>query len=196
MAATLVRCLRDTLKIIDWAVISVLGRPFPPSDPCLAVAHYETAPEKTYSLDNVFDSAFLWAVPKHRTTIEKRLKRKFGSPDYGMKIYLPKTNLLECNTCGHHHEAGVLCSHCYEKVIAETKEMQEKIQENLGLSPVEQDVVVLYDNERQKEPEEFWQGKRIVEMKKERPPWFSKNLMQRSTQSPAASNDVKPTELA
>jgi len=43
----------------------------------------------------------------------------------------------------------------------------------------------------------FWfQGKRIVEMKKERPSWFSKNLLEKSTAQPSNSGDVKPTELA
>lgn len=41
-----------------------------------------------------------------------------------------------------------------------------------------------------------FQGKRIVEMKKERPSWFSKNLLQKTTAQPSTSKDVKPTELA
>jgi len=46
------------------------------------------------------------------------------------------------------------------------------------------------------QPDEFWKGKRVVEMKKPRPAWFSKNLLQKSTQQPATTTDVKPTELA
>lgn len=34
--------------------------------------------------------------------------------------------------------------------------MQEAIQKELGLSPVEQDVVVLYEGEKQNTSEEFW----------------------------------------
>lgn len=55
------------------------------------------------------DFGFLWAVPKNRRTIEKRWKRKYGSPDYKLKILTPKLNLLVCNNCGHYHESGVLC---------------------------------------------------------------------------------------
>jgi hypothetical protein len=33
-------------------------------------------------------------------------------------------------------------------------------------------------------------------MKKERPSWFSKNLLEKSTAQPSSSGDVKPTELA
>lgn len=46
------------------------------------------------------------------------------------------------------------------------------------------------------QPKEFWEGKRIIEMKKERPQWFSKNLLQKTTQQPSNSTDVKPTDLA
>lgn len=46
------------------------------------------------------------------------------------------------------------------------------------------------------QPQEFWQGKRVIEMKKERPKWFSKNLLQKTTQAPSESKDVKPTDLA
>lgn len=50
------------------------------------------------------------------------------------------------------HYAG----HCYEKVKIETKEMQEVIKKELGISPVEQDVIVLYDGEKDEKTEEFW----------------------------------------
>lgn len=39
-------------------------------------------------------------------------------------------------------------AHCYEKVRVETQQMQDKIQSDLGLSPVEQEVIVLYDGEK------------------------------------------------
>lgn len=77
----------------------------------------------------------------------------------------------------------------------ETKLMQEKIQENLGLEPVEKEVVVVYSGEKDDKPSEFWEGKRIVEMEKARPNWFSKNLLQQSTQKPATTSDVKPSQL-
>lgn len=84
---------------------------------------------------------------------------------------------------------------CYKKVIDETKEMQETIQNELQLSPVEKEVVVLYQGEKDGKPDEFWEGKRIVEMQKPRPPWFSKNLLQQTTQQPATTSDVKPSDL-
>lgn len=51
----------------------------------------------------------LWAVPKHRRTVEKRLKRKYGTPEYVLKILKPKAHLKVCNACGHDHEVGILC---------------------------------------------------------------------------------------
>nr|CAD7203445.1 unnamed protein product [Timema douglasi] len=133
-----------------------------------------------FSLKNLLEDSILWAVPRHRRTLEKRLTRKYGHPDYVYKMLKAKSNLMVCNSCGHHHEAGLLCAHCYDEVRKETEEMQTKIQEDLGLSPVEQEVV----------------GKRIVEMNKPRPTWFSKNLLQKTTSPPSSSTDVKPSELA
>lgn len=45
--------------------------------------------------------------------------------------------------------------YCYEKVKIETKEMQDAIQQKLGLSAVEEDVIVIYEGENNK-TEEFW----------------------------------------
>lgn len=133
-----------------------------------------------------------------------------------MKILLPKTNLRVCNQCGHDHEVGVLCrklipqlikyqqivnanilpANCYKKVKEETEAMQEAIQAELKLDPVDKEVVVLYDGEKGKSPE-MWQGKRIVEMKRPRPLWFSKNLTEKSTQAPSVTaTEVKPTDLS
>lgn len=77
----------------------------------------------------------------------------------------------------------------------ETKAMQDAIQEELKLEPVEKEVVVLYEGEEDEKPDEIFEGKRIVEVKKPRPAWFSKNLLQQSTQKPATSSDVKPSDL-
>lgn len=73
--------------------------------------------------------------------------------------------------------------------------MQDAIQDKLGLEPVEKEVVVLYEGEKIDESSEFFQSKRIVEVKKSRPVWFSKNLLQESTQQPANTDDIKPSNL-
>lgn len=86
-------------------------------------------------------------------------------------------------------------AHCYDKVRKETEQMQEKIQLELGLDPVDKEVVVIYDGEKGEQPNEFWNGKRIIEMERPRPMWFSKNLIQKTTQPAATTKEVKPNDL-
>nr|CAH7718407.1 unnamed protein product [Callosobruchus chinensis] len=147
------------------------------------------------TIKEIIGDGFLFAVPKHRRTIEKRLKRKFGHPDYILKIILPRKDLKVCNVCGDDHEAGVLCPTCYKKVIDETKVMQDAIQNELKLEPVEKEVVVLYSGEKNEKPQEFFEGKRIVEVDKPRPAWFSKNLLQQTTQKESETGNIKPSDL-
>lgn len=109
-----------------------------------------------------------------------------------------------------------ITAHCYKKAQEETKLMQEQIENELGLSPADKDVVVLYDGEKGNQvwislvasdnfqywinsffsqSSDFWNGKRIVEMNKPRPLWFSKNLLQKTTQKAATTKEVKPSDL-
>ncbi|XP_053692797.1 39S ribosomal protein L32, mitochondrial [Sabethes cyaneus] len=190
---------RVALERFEQALPSLLGFPgrFPPPN-CFALASIEADrlpaanSTKPFSLQDLLGDGILWAVPKHRRTVEKRLKRKYGTPEYKLKILVPKKHLRICSNCGSDHEVGILCPTCYKKVRTETEQIQEKIQAELGLDPVDKEVVVLYDREKEDQPEEFWMGKRIVEMPKTRPNWFSKNLLQRSTQQDDQTTAVKP----
>lgn len=47
-------------------------------------------------------------------------------------------------------------ANCYKKVKDETTKLQEVIEEELGLKPIEQEVIILYKGEKTKQPEEFW----------------------------------------
>lgn len=124
------------------------------------------------------------------------MKRKFGSPDFIPKTLQKKTHLRVCDVCGNHYEVGIICAHCYDKVRKETEAIKEKIMEKLKLSPVDSEVVVLYDGEKSEVSEELWKGKRIVEMEKPRPQFFSKNLLQKSTQQNAQTAEIiKPDQL-
>lgn len=51
--------------------------------------------------------------------------------------------------------------HCYEKVKLETKEIQEVIKKELGLQPVEENVIVLYDGEKDDKTYQFWKVLKI-----------------------------------
>lgn len=75
--------------------------------------------------------------------------------------------------------------------MTETKEIWDKLYSKLGLEPNDKDVVVLYEGEKEKESNEFWNGKRIVEMEKPRPMWFSKNLLQKTTLGNATTKEVE-----
>lgn len=127
--------------------------------------------------------------------MERRNQRKFGVRDGYWKLLDLKLHIKICNACGHHHEIGVLCSHCYRNTKEETQLIQEKIQNKLGLLPVVKEVIVLYDGEKGIRPNENLQGKQMIEMTKPRPRWFCRNLLQKSTQSLTISKDVKPDEL-
>ncbi|XP_076346481.1 mitochondrial ribosomal protein L32 [Tachypleus tridentatus] len=124
--------------------------------------------------EDIFGNGFLWAVPRNRRSIERRLTRKMGRN----KMLFPKKNILICNECGHFHEAHTICGNCYEKVKQETRLLQEEIQKDLSLEPVEKEVVIVY----QKEPKDYMnvQGKRIVEIPRERPSWFSRNILEKT----------------
>lgn len=60
-------------------------------------------------LKRMFKDSILWAVPKHRRTIEKRLKRKFGCIQDFYKMLMPRTDLFACNHCGHYYQRRHLC---------------------------------------------------------------------------------------
>ncbi|KAH1012897.1 39S ribosomal protein L32, mitochondrial [Dendroctonus ponderosae] len=200
--STLIYRVNSALRGLERALFGALTGQFPSGDLGLC---YDYVPQKNEIqqstaqksiLEEILGDGFLFAVPKHRRSIEKRLKRKFGDSEHHLKILIPRKNLRTCNVCGDDYEVGVLCPTCYKTVIEETKQMQDAIQQELKLEPVEQEVVVMYDGEKESKPEEFWQGKRIVEMQKPRPQWFTDNLLQKTTQKGADTSDVKPSELA
>lgn len=67
------------------------------------------AARRPFTLRDLIGDGMLWAVPRNRRTIERRWKRKFGSPEYVTKLLVPKANLRPCNKCGHDFEVGILC---------------------------------------------------------------------------------------
>ncbi|GIX80868.1 39S ribosomal protein L32, mitochondrial, partial [Caerostris extrusa] len=123
-------------------------------------------------LNDIIGDGFLWGVPKRRRSLERRMTRRMG---FG-KMILPKRNLIVCDACGHFHPVHTQCVEIVrKKVKSETKLMQDAVMKELKLDPIDKEVVVLYENDP-KDSESF-RGKRIVEMDKVRPSWFSKNLL-------------------
>ncbi|XP_043669988.1 39S ribosomal protein L32, mitochondrial [Vespula pensylvanica] len=200
MAVSMVRRLTSAFRKIEQALNIIFNRKFPPEALYAIDCNGLNLPcnvnnRSRFSLKDIIGDGFLWGVPTVRRTIEKRMSRRFGIPKYNWKPPVPKTNLLMCPNCGSHHEAGLLCGYCYEKVKIETKEMQDVIQQKLGLSAVEEDVIVIYEGENNK-TEEFWKNQKVIEMPKKRPEWFHKNLLEPSTVEPSDSKDIKPPQLA
>ncbi|GFO47583.1 39S ribosomal protein l32, mitochondrial [Plakobranchus ocellatus] len=130
------------------------------------------APDPRSSLASIFDS-ILYAVPKHRRSVEKRLHRKHrftGFMEYGT----PKTNIIPCLECGNFKEKGHLCKYCYEKVRAETNEMQAKMGDKLQFDVPRSEMEFIYDNETKSE------GTYAVQMSKPRPSWFPRKLLNKT----------------
>nr|XP_049467015.1 uncharacterized protein LOC120961229 [Anopheles coluzzii] len=91
--------LANTLRTLESYLYGGIG--FPPG--ALALAHvHDGSPQPAapraalFSLRDLLGDGMLWAVPMHRRTVEKRLKRKYGSPEYKLKILTPKVHL--CTT--------------------------------------------------------------------------------------------------
>lgn len=71
-----------------------------------------------------------------------------------------KLNVIQYNFCFITQFSIALIfyvtAYCYKRVKDETTEFQEVIEKELGLEPIEQEVIVLYKGEKTKQPEEFW----------------------------------------
>nr|CAG4643619.1 EOG090X0IGM [Ilyocryptus agilis] len=201
MAGRLLRSLAEVLVQFETVYLSPIWRR-PPTGWLPAIAQSPAIdPTKTntpFDIKSIFDG-FLWGVPTCRKSVEKRMMKKYGASNWVNKLILPRKDLLPCGSCGHYHERGRLCPNCYEKVKTETSTMQEQMIKELGLNPIDKEVVILYDGEKQQHNDEFFQGKRIVEMKKPRPQWFSKNLLQKSGPVTELGNaevsTIKPHDL-
>lgn len=109
---------------------------------------------------------------------------------HGYKMIDPKANVITCRTCGNYHEVQYLCEHCYNKNKIETLLVQENILKELGYDVNDREVKLLYKGEVKNEDGDV----RFVEIPKERPSWFSKNLLSRTASDTSGpSGDVTDT---
>lgn len=51
-------------------------------------------------------TGMLWAVPKHRRTLQVRKTRRRAQE----RLFKRTDDLVACETCGHHRRIGFLCS--------------------------------------------------------------------------------------
>ncbi|XP_057370198.1 large ribosomal subunit protein bL32m isoform X2 [Daphnia carinata] len=201
MAGPLLKYLTDALVKFEYVYLTpLLRRPPTPQWIPLVVQTPQQLMDKDASFDikSIFDG-FLWGVPTCRRSAEKRMMRKYGAPNWHNKLILPRKDIKTCGTCGHNHEAGRLCPNCYSKVKAETSVLQEKMVQELGLDPIDKEIAIVYQGEKNQFDDEFFKGKRVVQMEKPRPKWFSKNLLQKSGPNSDLGNSevttIKPHDL-
>ena len=114
MIIRLLKSLSDTLTVQlenVFLAAACVRRPDSNVIPLLlqnSTSQLDTPPKKSFDINEIFDG-FLWGVPTNRRSVERRMMRKYGAPDWHNKLILPRKDLLTCDSCGHYHEKGRLC---------------------------------------------------------------------------------------
>lgn len=95
---------------------------------------------------------------------------------------------------GEYFELNKLAPSKFNRVMAETKAIQEKMKDVFGQAIKDKSVLVTYQNEK---TDDFDEKKvKLIEMEKERPPFFSSNLMQKTrSKDKSSSTTVRPSGL-
>jgi len=144
----------------------------------------DTSSERHSLIEDIMRNGLLLAVQKKRRTVEKRLIRRFGVEGYEdtSRMIRPKHNVIVCDQCGHYHELHTICGHCYERVKEESNLILEQIKKCFVYSePIEEEVRIRYKNESQSDDSgSEVKRRRVVEMDRQRPEWFSDNLLSKS----------------
>ena len=146
------------------------------------------------------DLSILWNTPKKRKTVEKRHKRKFGRLIFGrsegQQIPQRKHTIRVDHDTGEYFELNKVPKGTYERVMEETKAIQDRMSAAFGFEPKDKEVIVLYDQEKDKFDVDGKKHK-LVEMEKERPAFFSANLMQKVNRKKSVGpvDTVRPSGL-
>ncbi|XP_038058076.1 39S ribosomal protein L32, mitochondrial-like [Patiria miniata] len=150
----------------------------PPVGPALAIDSSAVIPDRSSEsgggLASIFDG-LLWAVPKHRRSIQRNRTRRRAEDK--MIKHIPEEKFTTCEVCGHAKMIGFLCGHCLIRIRQETREIRKQLmgQRDETDALPDRETVVVYEGEPLRPEEE---GKEIVEMKKKRPSWFSRALLE------------------
>lgn len=114
---------------------------------------------------------------KHRATIERRRVRRHSDLPMSLMIKYgtPRQDLHQCLECGKWHEKKTICGNCYDRIRKETQAIKDSYpnKDEFNYNHPQQEIVYVYKNENSITD----QTKRIVEIPRERPTWFSKNLI-------------------
>uniref|UniRef100_A0A915KZH7 Mitochondrial ribosomal protein L32 n=1 Tax=Romanomermis culicivorax TaxID=13658 RepID=A0A915KZH7_ROMCU len=125
---------------------------------------------KTLAIKEICDTSILWGVPVHKTCRPRKFYKRY-SP---LKIWRHVKNLVMCQHCGSWHQLHTICAECYKTVRAETDEIKTVY----GRGSAECEVLLKYQND--KDCDDFGKLKRkIIEINKKRPDWFSDDLKKR-----------------
>lgn len=128
--------------------------------------------EKPWTLP---DTSILLTV-KHRLTIERRRTRRHSDLPMSlmMKYGSPRQDLKQCFECGHWHEKKTICEVCYDRVRKETAALRDAYpdKDEWNYNHPSKEIVFAYRGDEMPPSE----NKKVVEIDRERPNWFSTNL--------------------
>nr|ACO11496.1 39S ribosomal protein L32, mitochondrial precursor [Caligus rogercresseyi] len=135
--------------------------------------------------------SILWAVPKKRRSLEKRMTRRFGSKHWGTSKLVPMNHRIRVdNKTGEFFVLGQLAPRTFRAVMDETQSIQKKVKDLFGKEPKNAEVGVRYVGENKR----FGTGTKIVEMETERPKFFSRSLVEKTAYK-KGSTTFRPTGL-
>lgn len=131
-----------------------------------------SSPESSYLPD-----MSILLTQKHRATIERRRIRRHSDLPMSLmgKYGTPRQDLHQCLECGKWHEKKTICGNCYDRIRKETQAMKDSYpnKDEFNYNSPQQEIIYVYKNDEIISDN----TKRIVEIPRERPTWFSKNLI-------------------
>merc|ERR1712039_475874 len=136
-----------------------------------------------------------------RRSVERRKSRLYAKAGliWGTSKILKANRKIKVeHSTAEYFIKNTLAPKSYKKIMEETKAIQERMNETFGLGtlPKNKEVIVLYDGEKAEDTFDASKNQ-IVEMPKERPAFFSKNLLQKVNPHArrGSGNDVRPSNL-
>ncbi|CAF0757468.1 unnamed protein product [Didymodactylos carnosus] len=173
-----------TEDLTRLAVYLIQQHSFPPSSTHV----YDILPSNSTSLttrtpltlQDILPDMSILLTQKKRATIERRRIRRHSDLPMNLMVRLgtPRNDLTQCLDCGSWHEKKTICGQCYDRIRKETESMKQNLnQDEFKYNHPQQEIVYLYKGEE--EQRQYHEGKRIIEIPRERPQWFSKSLIPR-----------------
>jgi large subunit ribosomal protein L32 len=145
--------------------------------PTFALADIPSTPSPSSSPQSWLPDMSILLTQKHRATVERRRVRRHSDLPMSLMIKLgtPRQDLHQCLECGTWHEKKTICGNCYDRIRKETQAMKDAFpsKDEFNYNHPQQEISYVYKNDQTSDDN----TKRIIEMPRERPTWFSKNLI-------------------